>query len=79
MLLAELSREKLRARRDLALYFGDRRSETYGGLVKRSLIATRPGKPSATGGRPTAPDLRPDVPVGCGKATIALQAMPTQR
>ena len=38
VLLAQLSREKLRSSRELAQYFRDRRPETYGGLLKRSLI-----------------------------------------
>ena len=38
VLVAELSREKLRASRELAQYFRDRRPESYGGLLKRSLI-----------------------------------------
>jgi len=38
VLLAELSREKLRSSRELAQYFRDRRPESYGGLLKRSLI-----------------------------------------
>ena len=38
VLLAQLSREKLRSSRELAQYFRDRRPESYGGLLKRSLI-----------------------------------------